>query len=57
MHTEMEAHTEQSFTMFWMMSDGRSGDAGIRLLGCFQVNEGGMIVYSTVSGVEVVLRS
>lgn len=25
MHTAMEAHTEQSFTMFWMMSDGRSG--------------------------------
>jgi hypothetical protein len=39
MHTAMEAHTEQSFTMFWMMSDGRSGDVGIRLLGRFQVNE------------------
>lgn len=25
MHTAIEAHTEQSFTMFWMMSDGRSG--------------------------------
>lgn len=40
MHTAMEAQTEQSFTMFWMMSDGRSGAAEIGSIGRFQVDEG-----------------